>query len=350
MPIKKILIWGEFPPNTHTGISISNQLIVNHLLQEKQNTKIIEEYSWNKKSIAKIFHNLSNYIQIIWATIRFKPEIVYFTLPLSTFSLLKVFLPIGFIHLFSKRTRNIGHIHRGDFSEFINRSRLNKVIALFMFRVSSDIIVLSEQFINPVKEIAIKNNIFILHNTSPIEKEKTDQKKEYCKRFLCISNYIPTKGLLDLVNCFSQKELKSFYLEIYGDNYNPTFKQKLNNIKSNNITLNGPLNRENMSKTLNDFDCLILPSWNEGQPIIILEAMSLGIPVIANNIGDISNMLGESYKYVNKNREVVGLKDCIIKFNKANNKKLISEELHYRYMKEYSNMLHKKRTIDIFLK
>jgi glycosyltransferase involved in cell wall biosynthesis len=41
------------------------------------------------------------------------------------------------------------------------------------------------------------------------------------------------------------------------------------------------------------FKCLVLPSANEGLPNVIVEALAVGIPVVANNAGDVSELLAD---------------------------------------------------------
>jgi glycosyltransferase involved in cell wall biosynthesis len=41
------------------------------------------------------------------------------------------------------------------------------------------------------------------------------------------------------------------------------------------------------------FKCLVLPSANEGLPNVIVEALAVGIPVVANDAGDVSELLAD---------------------------------------------------------
>ena len=47
MSKKKIYIWGEFPTKTHTGVSISNEQILNFLTESGCEVKVCEEFSWS---------------------------------------------------------------------------------------------------------------------------------------------------------------------------------------------------------------------------------------------------------------------------------------------------------------
>lgn len=60
---------------------------------------------------------------------------------------------------------------------------------------------------------------------------------------------------------------------------------------STNVLLAGYTS--NARRYLGLFDLLVIPSLTEGLPIILLEAMSAGLPVIASRVGDIPTVIGE---------------------------------------------------------
>lgn len=53
----------------------------------------------------------------------------------------------------------------------------------------------------------------------------------------------------------------------------------------------GWVNGEKKKHLLNLADCLVLPSYNEGLPISVLEAMSYSLPIISTNVGGIPEIL-----------------------------------------------------------
>lgn len=108
------------------------------------------------------------------------------------------------------------------------------------------------------------------------------------------------------------------------------------------------MSRQDFVDTLQQFDCLILPSWNEGQPIIILEAMSLSIAVIATRVGDVPNILGNDYKFIAEPANKVSLKNKILKFDNYAHKETVANELHSRYHSKYSNAKFKREVHAIF--
>ena len=90
-------------------------------------------------------------------------------------------------------------------------------------------------------------------------------KSEDSSYAICISNYIRSKGIGELVESFSSKGFESLSLTIFGNIYEPSFFDELNRVKTSNIILNHAISRETLAETLEKFDCLILPSWNEAR-------------------------------------------------------------------------------------
>lgn len=137
---------------------------------------------------------------------------------------------------------------------------------------------------------------------------KLEKNHPYSRSFVYISQISVEKGILDLVSVFKNLNT-SFKLDIYG----PLIDINKELLSNHNIKYLGFLNNHMVNQTLIDYDCLILPSYREGYPGIIIEAMSVGVPVIATKIGGIPEIIkdqveGDLFKPGDKN----GLKKAIM--------------------------------------
>jgi len=343
-----VVIWGDFPPKTHTGISMVNAMVENILLQQGKSIIRIDESVWQCSSLKKIVLYLILAVKLFKTLILKRCRILYFNLPLSRFGLLKLSFLLPIIRLVSFRTKLICHIHRGDLRIFSDKSNLNKFLLKFCLKFINETIVLSEIFVNDLKRLNSKIKVIVLKNTSSIEDVFDYSYRIYNRKFICISNYIRSKGIGELVESFRNEELEDFHLTIYGNIYDTVFFNELNKKKTKNTFLNQAIYRSDLKETLKDYDCLILPSWNEGQPLVLLEAMSLGIPIIATDVGDIPNMLGNDYPFLVKPNEEESLRISILKFNSFPNKTELACNLYQSYMNSFSNEVFSKKVINIF--
>lgn len=113
-------------------------------------------------------------------------------------------------------------------------------------------------------------------------------------RVLCfIGRLVKEKGILDLLASFEKlfKDYNNIYLIIIGDvslkERDLSTKQEINvfvqnNKLKNHILLTG--RRDDIPELLKISDIFILPSYREGMPRSIIEAMAMGKPVITTNI------------------------------------------------------------------
>jgi len=136
------------------------------------------------------------------------------------------------------------------------------------------------------------------------------------------SSLIPLKRvdlIIDLIQLISRKKYKIKWTHI-GDGYLKKnllqYAQKhLENIDNVDYTFLGELeNKEvyNFYKD-NEIDLFITMSESEGAPVSIMEALSFGIPIVATNVGGISEMVIDGYNGYLVNHEKT-LKEIIMLF------------------------------------
>jgi glycosyltransferase involved in cell wall biosynthesis len=105
-------------------------------------------------------------------------------------------------------------------------------------------------------------------------------------------------------------------------------------MKRDNVLITGSLTRAETLNKLKNADIFVLTSNYEGFPITILEAMSFGLPVIASDVGGVSEIVDNSVGYLIKRGDKEGLKRALkelidskaIRLEKGNNARKRIEE------------------------
>ncbi|AXT39648.1 glycosyltransferase family 4 protein [Alteromonas sp. BL110] len=130
-------------------------------------------------------------------------------------------------------------------------------------------------------------DVFTLRDTTPFSSET--------QRLLFVGSLIPTKGVFELIEGFEKAMLNGqmMTLRIAGEGGSKEALQKLISAKSleHAVTLLGAIPHQSLVNELHESDALILPSYREGVPNVIMEALATGTPVIATDVGGISEVL-----------------------------------------------------------
>ncbi|MCX6811258.1 MAG: glycosyltransferase family 4 protein [Candidatus Berkelbacteria bacterium] len=144
--------------------------------------------------------------------------------------------------------------------------------------------------------------IFVIHNgislsepqMKPILTSKIDQKKV---NFVTVARINGEKGhddILRTIKCINPKIRKKIHFHFIGDGEkSEKIKKKSREMGfKNKITFWGT--RNDVRQILPQFNIFLFPSLRENFPLAILEAMAAGLPIIATDVGGISEALKQN--------------------------------------------------------
>ena len=103
---------------------------------------------------------------------------------------------------------------------------------------------------------------------------------------LAVARFVPEKGLHDLIEAFRQVEGDT-QLVIVGDaDHESEYSRNLKAMAAEDprIVLTSYITGEELNQVFSHACLFVLPSYHEGLPICLLEAMSYGLPVLVSDI------------------------------------------------------------------
>lgn len=135
------------------------------------------------------------------------------------------------------------------------------------------------------KEKFKKEKVKILYGPLCIDDIPSKKSSLTSKNIISVGRISPEKGYLDLIEVFKKIVEKdpTFILNIVGDGDEmPQLKQKINDYKlEKNVILHGYQNKDYINKLLEKSSLYLMSSYEESFGLVLLEAMSYGIPCIA---------------------------------------------------------------------
>jgi len=121
--------------------------------------------------------------------------------------------------------------------------------------------------------------------------------KQSNKSLVFVGSLIKTKGINELFSAFLRchKECRDLTLDILGEG--PMRSILADNINTHNlhanIKLHGSVTLPQVADFIRNASVLVLPSYREGVPNVLLESFACGTPVIATKVGGIPEVVNE---------------------------------------------------------
>ena len=207
----------------------------------------------------------------------------------------------GIYVLLSKifRKRTLFHIHGGGFEDFYEKSNsIFKVLIRGILTLPDTVIVLSPSWHKFMSKLVSQNKIEVIENFvdssafSKVDRGKTPDRNV---TVLFVGGYgAKAKGLYDFINAASLATKKcrtiNFVLLACAGIRGLVTLCKEKGITSN-TRIEGYLEGSKKFEVFANSDIFVLPSYAEGFPVTMLEAMAAGLPIIASSVGAIPDVI-----------------------------------------------------------
>lgn len=227
------------------------------------------------------------------------------------------------------------HNHHNNNPKYIKRI-INSVKGL-------DIFVLVSNELKEFYESKIINKPKCVYIPNSLEKIPNKLSKLDTNNIISVGRFSYEKGFNDLIDIMYILKNKNidFHLELVGDGeLFDDIKNQINNLNLNDyITLHGFRNKEYIDKLLNKSTLYIMTSHTESFGIVLIEAFSHGVPVLAfdsaNGAKEIINSDINGYLIENRNKEKMA--DKIIELLENKEKRVILGRNAYEFSKNFDN-------------
>ena len=157
-------------------------------------------------------------------------------------------------------------------------------------RFANTNIVISEVIRQIVRKRCNAGSVIIYNG---VEIRKTNTCDDYLKSIgvekgryiLAVARFVPEKGLHDLIAAYAQSD-RQYDLVIAGDaDHEDDYSRSLKHMASEHgVKLTGYIGGEQLDQVFSHAALFVLPSYHEGLPIALLEALGYGLNVLVSDI------------------------------------------------------------------
>jgi len=194
--------------------------------------------------------------------------------------------------------------HGMDINNFENNYFFKKLIT-FSLNNCNKAIAVSEDLAKKMGSLGIdQKNIMVLRNAVDTDRFKPIKNKDLRKYYKIKDNNIlilfvgyldAFKGIFELIDAFYEvnKNKDNIKLMVIGEGPKENeLKKKVSKLDlEKSVIFTGNINPNDMPPYYQNADIFVLPSYTEGLPLVLIEAMACGLPVVVSNVGGIPEII-----------------------------------------------------------
>ncbi len=328
-PNLNVILAGVVPPPVH-GASLATralfdadlQPIVKHLLEirSSKNLQEIGRASWGK-----LFGLIGLVTRCIRLKFRSKAQVLYYTPGSAGFvPFVRDIVFLGCCRFFFRRT--VLHYHSGGLNDYLAKSCWRRFCGRWIYGRKAWALTLSKHVAVPSVDFGAERE-FEVPNGLNIDAPSQEKKHSDFLRILFLGNLYEDKGIFDLltacqlITASSAAKIRLQFVGKWPDDaaaekfYHLTGKTK----SLENLQIPEPcaLYGDDKWRAYAESDLFVFPSYygSENFPLVLLEAMASGLPVISSRWRGIPSIVEESVNgFLHEPRDVSQLQQLIQKF------------------------------------
>lgn len=280
----------QIGPSFMTQGGISSVLsIYNKNFKACLNMRFISSYSGNLRIKDLLFFSLA-VLKVLFICI-FKKQVI-FHIHCSTYgSYLRKSILARICLKFGKKV--VFHIHGADFDSFledVSVSSRKRIIRLL--NDVDKLVVLSDSWHKFFSAFVSSEKIRVLFNPSATYSATYKKRANPKVKVLFMGRIGQRKGAFDLINAVKKIRFLCFTLDLVGDGEGDKIRNIVNKENLNNlVNIYDWVPHDKVGSLYDEADILVLPSYAEGMPMSILEAIGKGLPIISTNVGGIPEVV-----------------------------------------------------------
>lgn len=311
-------------------------LFENFVMELENNHVKFSLVDTNKDNYSSLLHA---YFHIVKTIIKgFKKHNIFFINSSKDYF---IFLPFVILLNSSKKKRIYLRKFGGEIAVDLKKNVKGRIVK-FIIRNVDGLFVETKYLFDILKKY--NEHTYWFPNVRKEHAKSSVEVNSFSKKFVFISQIMPSKGIVELISAF--KQLEDCSLDIYGPVLSASFEESI--AATSHISYRGVLEPNNVYSALHNYDILILPTYypGEGYPGVIIEAYACGKPVITTNWRFIPEIVDEGKTgFLIEPKSVSAIIDAVRKIKTDNYEYLAKNALEK--FNEYNSELITKNVLTI---
>lgn len=228
--------------------------------------------------------------QIVAALATFRVDLVHINTPYQ-WAMVRDGLVIWLAWMF--RVPTLLHIHGGSFPEFAaGLPRPIRLVLRTTLRRVTRLVAITRETQVFLETHVRGDGVVYLPNFVHVPAGPPRRRERSCSspiRFLFVGWMIRAKGVEELLEAASSiKDAEFVLVGPFSEDYEAELRDRIR-AAGEHVRLLGPRDHAEVMQLYAEADVFVLPSHREGFPMVILEAMAAGLPVVATKVGAITD-------------------------------------------------------------